>query len=217
MTQIRVDQLSGNYDYGTYRQLIDSLFAEGKTTGPDQSPAMIEYTKLNIARMKRLDKTTRLEEDVVASLQAIDRPLTWLVLTEGWCGDAAQIVPVMQKMADQSDHIELRLLLRDEHPEIMDAFLTNGARSIPKLIILDQGNQTVLGEWGPRPEVVQNMVMAGKEQSLATTSDEGRSSIWNEVKIESQKWYARDKTRSTQREVLAAVRTALEQVDSVVS
>lgn len=200
--------LANSMDYESYRRLIDALMAEQKTTGSNHSEAMLHYTQLNIARMNRLDKTTRLTDEVVADLQQIQQPQIWLVLTEGWCGDAAQIVPVLQKMADQNNKLELRLILRDENLEVMDAFLTNGARSIPKVIILEADTLDVIGTWGPRPMEIQEIVVNGMRQIRTLESQEEQKIKTNELKAETQRWYAHDKTKSIQEEFLKAVLAA---------
>lgn len=205
MTHIDWQNLEGRYTYKEFRQLTDDLLAEGKTTGEDHSPAMINYTELNVARMRRLDKRSRLTEDSQQALTGIQRPMVWLSITEAWCGDAAQIIPVLQQMADAHPLIEQHLILRDEHLDIMDAFLTNGARSIPVTIVLDKETNEVLGHWGPRPSELQAQVMAAKAASIAAPTPEERREITAQSKVETQKWYARDKTRSTQNEMLQTV------------
>lgn len=191
--------------YEAYRQLTDELLSRGKTTGGNHSEAMIHYTQLNVARMNRLDKTTRLLESAKEQLQNTRRPMIWLTLTEAWCGDAAQVIPVLQKMADASELVELRLILRDEHPDIMDAFLTNGGRSIPKVILLDAQTLEVLGAWGPRPAEVQEMVMTAKADLDVLTDKEAKKKRYQELTAAAQKWYAKDKTRSIQEEFVAAL------------
>lgn len=200
MKNISQETINQSLNYLDYRDLIDELFAQGKTTGNDHSEAMLNYTKMNIARMKRLDRTTRLTEEAITMTNKISRKVTWLVITEAWCGDAAQIIPVLNKMAEESELVELKLIFRDEHPEVMDAFLTNGTRSIPILVILDSENLEVLNVWGPRPEVVQEMVISAKLK--ANSSPENSKEIWSEVKKDTQLWYAKDKTKSIQREVI---------------
>ena len=195
--------------YDAYRQLTDELLAQGKTTGENHSEAMIHYTQLNVARMNRLDKTTRLLEATREQLQHVNRPMIWLTLTEAWCGDAAQIIPVLQKIAEASELVELRLILRDEHPEIMNAFLTNGGRSIPKVILLDAQTLDVLGSWGPRPAVLQEMVMAARADMEALTDKEAKKERYQELTAAAQKWYAKDKTQSIQEEFLKAVKESL--------
>ncbi|MEM1318670.1 MAG: thioredoxin family protein [Bacteroidota bacterium] len=181
--------------YEAYRSLIDELLAQDKTTGPNQSEAFVHYTQMNASRMKRIDKTTKVQEESRASVEAIDRPQTWLVITEGWCGDAAQIIPVIDKLASLNPKVTTRYVLRDENPALMDLFLTNGGRSIPMIIIVDEETQEVLGKWGPRPSEMQQIVMDRKNDPNA--------SPYSEFVYEAQKWYAKDKTRSIQQEFTA--------------
>ena len=180
--------------YSQYRALVDDLLKEGKTTGPYQSARLTEYTNLNVHRMNRIEKTVSLTVAVTEALGNVSRNLLWVVLTEGWCGDAAQNLPVIAKIATASDgQIDLKLLLRDESPEVMDAYLTNEARSIPKLICLDADTREELGTWGPRPAVVQAMVMAHKANPQGLSHEEFIETV--------HAWYARDKSRHLQQEM----------------
>jgi hypothetical protein len=148
--------------YTSYRKIISDLIASGKSSGPIQSEDLLNYSKLNDRRMTRLDKTIQLSHETLLALKKIDKPITWLVLTEGWCGDAAQTLPVINKIADESDLITLKIIFRDEHEELMSHFLTNGGKSIPKLIVLNSEND-VLNTWGPRPNIVTKMVQDYKD------------------------------------------------------
>jgi hypothetical protein len=180
------------YTYQEYRDMIDARMEEGKTTGDNHSEAMLHYTKMNVHRMQRQDKRAKLTDDVKTALDGVERKLIWLVLTEAWCGDAAQSLSAIQKMADYSDNIQARYILRDDNLDIMDEFLTNGkSRSIPKLICLDAQSLDVLGTWGPRPANAQKLY------------DEWRSVegvAYQEVAEKLHKWYAKDGTRSMQSE-----------------
>lgn len=178
--------------YAQYSQLMDSLVENHQTTGPDQSEFMVKYTELNRQRMRKWDKTAVLDDNLLHRLQQVRKPMVWLVLTEAWCGDASQNIPVMAKMAEANPAISLRFLLRDEHPGIMDAYLTEGGRSIPKLIALDADSLEELGNWGPRPAVVQAMVTEHKHHPDGSTKEAFYERI--------HAWYARDKTRQVQRE-----------------
>ena len=143
--------------YSSYRKCISDLIASGKSSGPIQSEDLLNYSKLNDRRMTRLDKTIQLSHETLLALKKNDIPITWLVLTEGWCGDAAQALPVINKIANESDLITLKIIFRDEHEELMGHFLTNGGRSIPKLLVLNSEND-VLNTWGPRPNIATKMV-----------------------------------------------------------
>lgn len=180
------------YTYEEYRNMIDELLAEGKTTGSNHSDSMIHYTKMNAHRMNRLDKRSELTDELKAELDKVQEPMIWLVLTEAWCGDAAQNLPVINKMAEYSDKIDFKLILRDENLAIMDQFLTNGkSRSIPKLISLDKETKEVLGSWGPRPATARELY-----DSLR--NDENIP--YQEVSEKLQKWYTRNQNQEIQSE-----------------
>jgi hypothetical protein len=89
-------------DYAEYIKLIDDLLLDGKTTGENQSEMMFNYGKLNRQRMNRLEKTIRLGDSLKEKLRGVKRKMIWLVITEGWCGDAAQNIPVIEKIAAET-------------------------------------------------------------------------------------------------------------------
>ena len=169
--------------YTSYRKRISDLIASGKSSGPIQSEDLLNYSKLNDRRMTRLDKTIQLSQETLLALKKINKPITWLVLSEGWCGDAAQTLPVINKIADKSDLINLRIIFRDEHEELMRHFLTNGGKSIPKLIVLNSEND-VLNTWGPRPNIATKMV-----QDYKNTHGQLDAAFKQELQV----WYNKDK------------------------
>ena len=152
--------------YSVYLQLTEKLVAEGKTSGPNQSEAYVHYTKLNLQRMKRLNKTVDIPQSLQELLSQKANNWTWITLTEPWCGDAAQCVPVIEKLATSSKAINTVYLLRDEHPTVMDAYLTNGGRSIPKVLCLDANGKEVF-TWGPRPAVIQEVMNEMKASGIS--------------------------------------------------
>lgn len=149
-----------------YLQLIDDLLREGKTTGPEQSESRIYFSKLNRQRMKRLAKTVVLNPELIEKIKKVDRPLIWLILTEGWCGDGAQNIPAIEKIAEQNPLIQTRYLLRDENLDLMDKYLTNGGRAIPILICIDGNSLEAFGKWGSRPRAIQEYFLELKEAGL---------------------------------------------------
>lgn len=194
--------ISKSINYTEYCNLLETLMANGKTTGHDQSESYINYAKLNLARMRRLNKTVILTEEIKNELQKITKKYIWLVITEGWCGDAAQNIPVFHHIEKENHNIELCLILRDENLDLMDNYLTNGSRSIPKLICLEKDPSTSLGfierfVWGPRPEAVQNLTQQLLHQNI--TKDEKSLAI--------QHWYNNDKTLTLQNEFLQLIKT----------
>ncbi|MFV0388604.1 MAG: thioredoxin family protein [Pyrinomonadaceae bacterium] len=176
-----------------YTQLLDDLVAENKTTGPIQNEDYANYTKLNRQRMRRLGKQAEINDELRAVIRESQRAMTWLVITEAWCGDAAQNIPVIQKIADESDIIDTRYILRDENPELMDRFLTNGARSIPVLVAFDSESGKVIFRWGPRPKAAmkyrEELVQQGMEHA--------------EISEQLQRWYNADKEKSLSEEFVS--------------
>jgi hypothetical protein len=179
-----IEALKNAITYTEYRDLVINHAANETSTGPEQSEALNEYTQLNNARMRRLDKTLKLSEDAIETFKNFKTKQTWIVLTESWCGDAAQSIPAMNIVANLAPAIDLKLLLRDDNLALMDAFLTNGGRSIPKLILFDNETQKVLGDWGPRPTKAAKMVADYKAEHGTLTP---------EFKKDLQVWYTKDK------------------------
>ncbi len=179
--------------YTEYRTLVAQLAGEGKSTGPDQSEALTNYTQLNDRRMKRWDKTLKFNEETVEKILKVDRKITWLVLTESWCGDASPALPVMNKISELNSNISLKIILRDENIDLMNRFLTHGGMSIPKLIAVDDATGNVTGDWGPRSKAATILVEDYKREHGKLTA---------EFKEDLQVWYNKDKGQSVLNDLL---------------
>ncbi|MBP6181353.1 thioredoxin family protein [Flavobacterium sp.] len=187
--------LFNSHSYSEYRKLISDLLFDEKSTGNEQSEDLAHYSSLNETRMDRLDKTMRISDENSLKLKKLNGEYIWLVISEGWCGDAAQILPILNKMTIISkDKIEMKIVLRDENEELMKLFLTNKKRAIPKLIIIDRETGSVLDSWGPRPKGATNLINDYKKKFGV---------IDEKAKIELQLWYLKDKGLSTQEEIIA--------------
>ena len=184
-----IDKGLETYEYNAFFHTMASL---GKTSGPKQSEELINYTKLNFTRSKRVHRTIDILPELKSKVRSINKYQTWILLTETWCGDAANNVPVIQKVSQLSDWIELKVVFRDQNLELMDRFLTNGGRSIPKLIVLDQ-NYNTLFDWGPRPEAAQEIYQDWKNSDNPIP--------YQDFHIELQKWYNDDRGKSLQEEL----------------
>ena len=196
MKQIIKKSLKNSYTYEEFKALISNLLAEGKSTGPLQSKNLTNYSLLNDRRMKRLDKTITIAEDLVAIIKQIDQPQTWLVLTEGWCGDAAQNIPILNKIAAINNRIDFRLVLRDENEGLMNLFLTNSGKAIPKLIALDKENN-VLYTWGPRPSGATKMAKNYKANHGILDA---------EFKKDLQVWYNKNKGKNIEDDFMKLIK-----------
>ncbi len=196
MKEIIKKSLEKSFSYTEYRNHVSNKLAQGEVTGNEQSEHLLKYSELNVVRMNRLDKTLTVHEDVSEKISSIKSKLIWLVLSEGWCGDAAQLLPVINKKAELSENIKLKVLLRDENEELMNQFLTNGGKAIPKLIIIEEETLEILDHWGPRPEGASKLISDYK----------ATHGIVDEIaKTELQKWYLQDKGFSTQKEIIEKV------------
>ena len=191
------ESLLKSMSYIKYRKFVSDQLALGKVTGDMQTPELVHYTLLNETRMNRLDKKVIIPEDNIQKLLNLKKEYAWLVIAEGWCGDVAQLLPVLNKLAMITPHIEMKIVFRDDNPKLMNLFLTNGARSIPKLIVLDNNTKDILGHWGPRPKPATDLVKSYRDQY---------GKIDDTIKTELQLWYLRDKGLTTQDEVISLMR-----------
>jgi hypothetical protein len=191
------ESLVKSISYIKYRKVVSDMLAAGKVTGNTQTPELVHYTLLNETRMNRLDKKVIIPEENIQKLLNLKKEYIWLVIAEGWCGDVAQLLPVLNKLAMITPHIEMKICFRDENAQLMNLFLTNGSRSIPKLVILDRKTKNVLGHWGPRPKPATNLVKSYRDQY---------GKFDDTIKTELQLWYLHDKGLSAQEEVVTLMR-----------
>lgn len=190
--QLIKDSLEKAITYKSYRSLIKKLLIEEKSTGNIQNDDMLNYSALNDKRMDRLDKTIKIAEETVSSLNQINNNYTLLAIAEGWCGDAAQVLPVINKIIESSSKIDLKIVLRDENELLMNQFLTNGGKAIPKIILLDE-TYNVINSWGPRPSIATQMVNDYKESNGGLDA---------EFKKNLQVWYNKDKGKNIQSDII---------------
>ncbi len=200
MKSIDLKHITEAFTYEAFNKKVAELFDQGKVTNNDNTDANLNYTKLNMHRATRWDKRAKVDVELAAIVAKIQKPMIWLILTEGWCGDGAQQIPFFHKIADLNENIELQILLRDQHPEVMDQFLTNGARSIPKVIFIDKETGTVEAEWGPRPQIIQ-------EEYLEKRRDPEYDN--KQASEDLHLWFARNKGEELQKELLHLINKIL--------
>ncbi|WP_196891067.1 thioredoxin family protein [Aureivirga marina] len=193
MKQLLQQSIDRAVSYETYKDLIKNLLEHNKTTGPNHTEDLVNYTILNDRRMDRLDKKISISEDTKQVIKNINKGQVWLVISEAWCGDAAQNLPILHKISQASDLIDFKVILRDENPELMDAFLTNGARAIPKMVLIEKETLEVIGTWGPRPSEATQMVKDYKEKHGALDA---------EFKKDLQVWYNKNKGQNLQDDIV---------------
>jgi hypothetical protein len=183
----------GLYTYESYQKKFEEWVQKEATSSADPSGRLVAFTKLNWARTQRIQKTISLDRELIHAAQKIQHTYSWIVITEAWCGDSAQNLPVIAAIAALNpEKIKLFILLREENPELMDNYLTNGARAIPKLVAV---NETIGKEafvWGPRPLPAQEMLLQWKKDPA------GKS--WDDFEKDLHAWYAKDRTQAAQSE-----------------
>lgn len=157
----------------------------------DTTDELLSKVPLNLQRMKRINKTFQLTDEAKKALSNNTKKRKWLVITENWCGDSAQITPVINALAENSgDKIEVKYIYRDSNPDLINAHLTNGGRAIPKLIELDE-NFEVTAEWGPRP--AEAIALVKQLKSNPETASNYAEHL--------HKWYTTNKQVAIQNEI----------------
>ncbi len=183
------------YSYDRYLKSFEQWVKNVESSTAGASENLVEYTKLNWTRTQRIHKTLSLHPALTAAVKEMKHTYTWIVLTEAWCGDSAQNLPVIAAIAALNpEKIKLHILLREENPELMNQYLTNGSRAIPKLIAIDEVLAREAFVWGPRPAPAQHILNAWKKDP------DGKS--WEDFEKELHGWYAKDKFETIQAEFL---------------
>ena len=171
--------------YDQYSELNKAYAKQGKTSG-EQKESYVGYTKLGAARLRRWEKLYKSEQEYLDEITSLVSPgEQWLVFSETWCGDAAHMLPFVHQWSKHAK-VPLRIIMRDEHPTLMDEFLTNGGRSIPKLVRISADGM-VLGTYGPRPSALVAHLAEWKSKA---------SFDYKEWTLFAQDWYNQDKGKS---------------------
>lgn len=184
-------------NFEEYLQHFESILEQApeQAQGLYAQEGFLEYTKLNWSRMNRWLKTGILHESLTSMLDRIDTRQDWIVLTEPWCGDAAHIVPFIELAARRNPLIHVSYELRDSEPFRIEQYLSNGSKSIPKLIVRNAAGADI-AVWGPRPAACQEVYMRLKANNAPL----------DEVKTAIQQWYNADKGQQIQIEIAAMLR-----------
>lgn len=178
----------------SYLQYSGDTFEYIANTNPvllnDTAQKLFEYTKLNYQRSSRIDKSYLPSAELKNAAAAVREKQTWMVITENWCGDSAQILPVIAKAASLNENIDLRIIARDAHTEIMDLYLTNGTRSIPLLVAFDE-NGNELFKWGPRPRAAVELIAQLKSEGV------DKKTLYEKLHL----WYGRNRGAEIDKEL----------------
>jgi len=183
----------------TYNEFVDEFTKQitmsDINTLNDYDKSFYDYRKLNYQRSTRLEKTFIPTDETQQIFSKINQMQKWIVITESWCGDSAQNLPIIAKLAQLNDKIDFKIVLRDSNTEFMDLYLTRGGRAIPKLIVFDE-NDNELFQWGPRPIEAKNLYTRLKDKR------KDKSEINKELHL----WYGRNRGKEVERELLQLIK-----------
>jgi Thioredoxin len=189
----------GLLTFEEYESRFQHWVQEKLTSSANPTSELVEFTTLNWVRSQRIQKTMSLNPGLLEEIAKLKNNYTWIVVTEAWCGDSAQNLPVIAAMANSNpEKIKLFIMLRDENPEFINNYLTNGARAIPKLIAIDETISKEAFVWGPRPSPAQEMLLNWKQ------NPGGKN--WESFERDLHGWYAKDKTQAVQDEFLSLLK-----------
>jgi hypothetical protein len=147
------------------------------------------FYKLNLVRSSRVEKTYNVTAGLKKAVRLVQQPQLWMVICEPWCGDCAQNLPAIAKIANLNSNISLRILLRDQHHEVMDLYLTDGNMSIPKLIVFNMEEYEIF-RWGPRPQPLEKLFRELKAKKMAA----------DKIKERLHLWYGKDRCKTLDKE-----------------
>ena len=184
-------KINKEYTFLEFKDIVTRLAASGKSSG-EENVERIEATKINSQRINRIYKTFVPGDKTKDILSKLKHDWDWLLLLESWCGDGAQLSSIIARIAELNMHIHLKIIFRDEHEHIMNMHLTNGSKSIPKLICLDSSSKKYIGEWGPRPDAISEKAKEFKANNPTVPHEEFIKNL--------HLWYAQDKGISFENE-----------------
>ncbi|AIM38851.1 hypothetical protein KO02_20700 [Sphingobacterium sp. ML3W] len=181
-------------NFKTYLSYFQAVLENPTQYEGYQDEEILMYTKLNWSRMNRWLKKFEPNPETITVISTIATKQHWILITEPWCGDAAHAVPMIYQMVKNNPFIELDIQLRDSEPFTIDGYMTNGGKSIPKLIIRNEQEEDI-AVWGPRPQGCTDLFINMKEKGAE----------FNDIKEEIQKWYNQDKGIAIQQELVIAL------------
>ena len=185
-------RIHNGLDHEQYLEAMAEQAASPADALDEEAAQKLAFTRLNLHRSRRIDRTYKMAPELAELVGRINRPQLWMVLTEPWCGDSAQCLPHIAVMARANPNITLRMILRDENLDIMDEFLTDGKRSIPQLVAFDEDGEVCL-QWGPRPAAAQKVFDQAKAEGLA------KPDLLEKLHL----FYGRDRGQALEREFIA--------------
>lgn len=184
-------------DFQSYKSYFNSILSTDIKSAPYTNPEYFNYATLNWFRQQRWLERASLNRELTALISQLPGE-KWIFITEPWCGDAAHILPFIFLLVEFNPSIILDIRRRDVEPFIINDYLSGHSKSIPKFIIRSPEGQDLF-IWGSRPIACQQLY----DRLIA----EGVRH--DQLEIELQRWYNRDKGVSFQMELLKGLKDRL--------
>jgi Thioredoxin len=185
-----------SFSYQQYKSTFEAIIMRSEKNIEASEKEMHNYYTLNWARSKRVEKVYTMSDNAKSVLSGLTIKQKWIVITEAWCGDSSQSLPILAALAEyRSDIIDFRICSRDLYPELLELYKTNGSMGIPKLIAIDS-NGIELFTWGTRPIKAQEVFDALKHDN------QEKSKIYEAVHL----WYAKDKGQTVEIEIVSLLK-----------
>ena len=187
----------------TYPEFREMKIKELNDINPDELEGIdrkyYDYRKINLQRSTRLEKHFNSSEELISIINNNQDTQYWMLITESWCGDSAQVLPIIAKAAEFNTNISLKIILRDKNPQIMDLYLTNGkSKSIPVFVGFDSDGKELF-RWGPRPESAKKLVAELKAKKMENS----------EVNKQLHLWYGRNRGKEFEQELIALLKNSM--------
>ena len=182
----------GGLLYKDYMKLTEKQISQtDEASLTNEEKEIFDYTKLNLQRSRRIEKHYNVSGELKKEIRKNYEPQLWMVITENWCGDSAQNLPYLAKMSEENSNINFRIVLRDQNPDIMDLYLTNGTKSIPVMVAFNMDGDEIF-KWGPRPVEAQNLINQLKSEGIV------KPELYEKLHL----WYGRNRGKEIEGEML---------------
>lgn len=174
--------------YETYKRDTEERISDPAN---EQEAEMKEYYELGLQRMYRMEKVYKPSEENLEILKSKNFYGKILIISEAWCGDASQAIPVLDAFFKEKN--EMKIFYRDRDTKLINQFLTDGNQAIPKVLLLNE-DFSVKNIWGPRPKFGHDLLKKFKENEETYPREE----FYNDLQV----YYSKNRGKDTLEEIL---------------